>query len=134
MLNEITAWLTEHEQLIQKIGNVSMVVLVITIVALPVVVMKLPVDYFVSEKRKPARQTRKHPFVWVVISLGKNLIGLLLILVGIALLVLPGQGTVTILIGLAISNFPGKYLAGLILLAGVVAFAVIAIGRRMQQA
>ncbi len=32
-----------------------------------------------------------------------------MILIGIAMLVLPGQGTVTILIGLAISNFPGKF-------------------------
>jgi hypothetical protein len=33
----------------------------------------------------------------------------MLILAGIAMLVLPGQGTVTILIGLALTNFPGKY-------------------------
>ena len=35
--------------------------------------------------------------------------GLLLILAGIAMLVLPGQVTVTILIGLAITSFPVKY-------------------------
>ena len=109
MLKEITAWLTEHQHLIQQIGNVSLIVLVITVVALPVVVMKLPVDYFVREKREPARRTRKRPFVWAVISLGKNLLGLLVILVGTVMLVLPGQGIVTILIGLAITNFPGKY-------------------------
>lgn len=109
MLKDITAWLTEHQHLIQQIGNVSLIVLVITVVALPVVVMKLPVDYFVREKREPARRTRKHPFVWAVISLGKNLLGLLVIFVGTVMLVLPGQGIVTILIGLAITNFPGKY-------------------------
>jgi hypothetical protein len=109
MLKEITAWLTEHQHLIQQIGNVSLIVLVITVVALPVAVMKLPVDYFVREKREPARRTRKHPFVWAAISLGKNLLGLLVILVGTVMLVLPGQGIVTILIGLAITNFPGKY-------------------------
>lgn len=109
MLNEIMQWLTEHEQLIAQIGNVSFVVLAITVVALPVVVMKLPEDYFVNETREPASQTRKHPILWAVISFAKNVLGVFLILVGIAMLVLPGQGTVTILIGLAISNFPGKY-------------------------
>ena len=109
MLKEITAWLTEHQQLVQQTGNVSLIVFVITIAALPVVVMKLPEDYFVREKREPARRTRKRPFVWAVTSLGKNLLGLLLILVGTVMLVLPGQGIVTILIGLAITNFPGKY-------------------------
>ncbi|MFW2404857.1 MAG: PGPGW domain-containing protein [Gammaproteobacteria bacterium] len=109
MLNEITEWLTANQDLIQQIGNASLVMLVITVIALPIVVMKLPADYFISEKREPARQSRKHPLVWGVLTLVKNLLGLLLILVGIAMLVLPGQGTVTILIGLAISNFPGKY-------------------------
>lgn len=109
MWPEIQAWLTEHQQLIEQIGNLSLVVLVVTIIALPLVVKQLPVDYFVSEKREPARGTRKHPMVWAVLSLLKNLVGLVMILAGIIMLVLPGQGTVTILIGLAISNFPGKY-------------------------
>ena len=109
MLTGMLDWLREHEQLIQQLGNVSLFVLVITIVTLPVVVMKLPADYFVNDKREPARRTRQHDLVWAALSLAKNLLGLLLILAGIAMLVLPGQGTVTILIGLAISNFPGKF-------------------------
>lgn len=109
MLNEIMQWLTEHEQLIEQIGNASLVALAITVIALPIIVMKLPEDYFVNEKRELASQQRKHPVLWSAISMVKNVIGAVLILVGIAMLVLPGQGTVTILIGLAISNFPGKY-------------------------
>ena len=109
MFDDILSWANQNEELIQQIGNVSLVILAITIVALPLVVKQLPADYFVSEKREPARKDRKHPFVWAMLSFVKNLLGILLILVGIAMLVLPGQGTVTILIGLAISNFPGKY-------------------------
>ena len=109
MLAEITDWLSQNEALIQQIGNYSLVILAITVVALPVVVKKLPEDYFVTDKREPARQNRKNPVLWALVSLFKNLVGILLILVGIAMLVLPGQGTVTILIGLAITNFPGKF-------------------------
>ena len=109
MLNGILAWLSENEQLIQEIGTVSLVMLGLTIVVLPVVVMKLPADYFINEKREPSWRTRKHPLMWVSLSLVKNVIGLSLILVGVAMLVLPGQGTITILIGLAMTNFPGKY-------------------------
>lgn len=109
MWTEILDFLNEHEALIQQIGRASLVVLIITIVVLPLVIYILPDDYFISEKRKPARRTRKHPFAWALLSFAQNLLGLLLILVGVAMLVLPGQGTVTILIGLAISNFPGKY-------------------------
>jgi hypothetical protein len=109
MLTEIQDWLSANEHLIQQLGNVSLVILGITIVVLPVVVMKLPVDYFISEQREPSWRTRKYPLVWGLLTLVKNLLGLLLILVGVAMLVLPGQGTITILVGLAMTNFPGKY-------------------------
>jgi archaellum biogenesis protein FlaJ (TadC family) len=106
---EITQWIEGHQALVQQIGSLSLIVLAVTVVALPVVVIKLPQDYFTVEKREPASQTRKQPLLWAVLSLLKNLLGILLILVGLAMLVLPGQGTVTILIGLALTNFPGKY-------------------------
>ena len=39
----------------------------------------------------------------------KNLIGYCLILGGILMLVLPGQGLLTILVGLMLSDYPGKF-------------------------
>ncbi len=102
-------WLGGNEQLVQQVGSYSLALLVLTIIALPVVVMKLPTDYFVSEKREPTWRAHQRPFFWVLLSLFKNFVGVLLILMGIAMLVLPGQGTLTILCGLAITNFPGKY-------------------------
>ncbi len=39
----------------------------------------------------------------------KNLLGVAIVLLGIALLVLPGQGLLTILIGVVLIDFPGKY-------------------------
>jgi hypothetical protein len=109
MWTEVIDWLTERQELIRQIGNVSLIVIVITVVALPAIVKYLPVDYFVSERREPAWREKRYPLFWRMITLAKNLLGLILILFGIAMLLLPGQGAVTILIGLAISNFPGKY-------------------------
>jgi hypothetical protein len=40
--------------------------------------------------------------------LGKNLLGIVLVCTGVAMLVFPGQGILTILIGLMLINFPGK--------------------------
>lgn len=101
--------MSQNELLVQLVGTASLVMFIGSILALPVLVMKLPTDYFVSEKREPSWQTHKHPIVWVSLSLVKNLIGILLIIMGIAMLVLPGQGILTILIGIAVTNFPGKY-------------------------
>ena len=39
----------------------------------------------------------------------KNLLGLVLALVGILLMFLPGQGLLTLIIGLSIMNYPGKF-------------------------
>ena len=39
----------------------------------------------------------------------KNILGYSLIIGGIMMLVLPGQGLFTIIIGLMLSNYPGKY-------------------------
>lgn len=108
-LESLTGWIQSHAQLWQYLGTISLIMLVVTLVALPIIVVKLPEDYFSREERNPARRARKHPLFWGALSILKNLLGLLLILAGLAMLVLPGQGLLTILIGLTISNFPGKY-------------------------
>jgi archaellum biogenesis protein FlaJ (TadC family) len=108
-MGRITGWMESHGELLQHLGTASLVMFVVTIAVLPVVVAKLPADYFVRDKREPARRSRKRPLLWGALALIKNLLGIVLILAGLAMLVLPGQGTVTILIGLALTNFPGKF-------------------------
>ena len=108
-MEKITEWIDAHQALLAQLGALSLISLAITLVALPVVVIKLPEDYFTAERREPASRTREHPLPWAAVCLLKNLLGILLILAGLGMLVLPGQGTVTILIGLALTNFPGKY-------------------------
>ncbi len=39
----------------------------------------------------------------------KNVFGLILVLAGLAMLILPGQGLLTIFVGLLLMNFPGKF-------------------------
>ena len=50
-----------------------------------------------------------NPLLWYIILVIKNVIGYSLILGGVMMLVLPGQGLFTIIIGLMLSNYPGKY-------------------------
>lgn len=63
-------------------------------------IAQLPADYFVSTRPR----ARAHPLAWLL----RNLIGLVLLLAGIAMLVLPGQGLLTILAALLLMDFPGK--------------------------
>src|SRR5262249_48716926 len=104
----ILAWLRGHETLLWWLGALSVLMFVGTLVALPLVVVRLPADYF---KRDPQHATRHHKqsaVLRLLGLLGKNLLGIVLVCTGVAMLVLPGQGILTILIGLMLLNFPGK--------------------------
>lgn len=86
------------------LGAVSALTFVFSLLALPWLVSKIPVDYF-TRARDPHR--------WHILleprTILRNLLGLPVLLAGIAMLVLPGQGLLTIMIGLAIMQFPGKF-------------------------
>jgi len=106
---DLVAWIREYQILFQTLGLASLALFVVSLVVFPLVVANLPEDYFVRDKRDPAHQKRRHPVVWVLLSVVKNIFGFVLILAGIAMLVLPGQGILTILMGVALANFPGKF-------------------------
>jgi len=50
-----------------------------------------------------------NPIFRSCLIVAKNLLGLVLLIMGILMLVLPGQGLLTILFGIALIDFPGKY-------------------------
>lgn len=85
----------------------SLVTLVGALVAVPLVVSRLPADYFSSPRRRPMRRGTG-PWL-LLVDVARNLLGGLLVMIGVVLLFTPGQGLVTILTGLMIMNFPGKY-------------------------
>lgn len=99
----------DHQVLFQALGLVSLVLFVASLVIFPLIVINLPEDYFVRGKRDPAHQRRRHPVAWALLTVVKNIVGFVLIAAGVAMLVLPGQGILTILMGVALANFPGKY-------------------------
>ena len=81
-----------------------------TLMVIPVLVIRIPDDYF-SEKRRHRWEpwAHEHPLIRWTLLITKNLLGYVFIVLGIAMLVLPGQGILTILIGIMFINFPGKY-------------------------
>lgn len=108
-MTKIINWIKEHQQLFQLLSSLYLFFLVITILAMIVVVISLPQDYFSSDHRQSRGLSNTHPIVWHTLTFCKNLLGFLIILFGLILFVLPGQGILTTLVGLMIMNFPGKY-------------------------
>ena len=106
---DFLGWVGEHQVVFQTLGLTSLALLLASVVIFPLVVAQLPRDYFVRDRRDPAHRIRRRPVLWVFLTVLKNITGFVLILAGLAMLVLPGQGILTILMGLALTNFPGKY-------------------------
>lgn len=80
-----------------------------TLLLVPWLVVCLPADYFHESYRPTLLWGIEHPVLRFLLHLGKNLLGFIVLLMGIAMLVLPGQGVLTIITGLLLMNFPGKY-------------------------
>jgi hypothetical protein len=92
-----------------SLGLISLFSFVASLLLIPFLVVRIPYDYFAESKRQPAPWAEQHMVIRCVVLLVKNLFGVVFILLGLAMLVLPGQGLLTLLIGVLLVNFPGKY-------------------------
>lgn len=88
---------------------VSIATFVGSLFAVPWILVRLPSDYFLFESREPAILKDTHPLLRATLIVLKNLLGGVFLAGGIAMLVLPGQGILTILLGVSLIDFPGKY-------------------------
>ena len=89
--------------------GLSVVSLLVGALLVPAMIVRIPPDYFLADRRRPLSNRSGRPAArWLLVA-GKNFLGALLLLVGIALLFLPGQGLLTLMAGLMIMNYPGKY-------------------------
>jgi hypothetical protein len=82
----------------------------LSIAAISFILVKLPSTYF---QQAHARKfwVERHPTVRWAGLIGKNLLGIVLLLLGILMSVpgVPGQGILTILLGIMLIDLPGKH-------------------------
>ena len=105
----ILEWVRIHETAFWWIGTLSMATFVGTLIIIPILIVRIPADYFKRKKQKPEPCYKNHyaPICFIGLVF-KNLFGIIFVLAGVAMLFLPGQGFITILIGIMMLNFPGK--------------------------
>ena len=96
-----------YKNLILWFGSISLFVFLFSLLTIKWLVSLIPEDYFIN--KKDSKIKTNNILIWYIVLIFKNLIGYSLILGGIMMLVLPGQGLFTIIIGLMMSNYPGKY-------------------------
>ena len=102
-------WIQTHETILWWLAAASAVTFVATLVVVPWLVVRIPEDYFRDPRHHRMPWADQHAVVRVILLIGKNLLACLLLVAGVAMLLLPGQGILTILVGVLLLNFPGKY-------------------------
>ena len=85
----------------------SLVFFVGSLIAIPYILVRLPADYF--DIRVPRVWMKNHhPFLRLTGHVIKNTFGAIFLFAGFLMLFLPGQGILTMLIGISMLDFPGK--------------------------
>src|SRR5262245_54170737 len=82
---------------------------IVSVGALIFAVVRIPEDYF-EAPHPPCFLVGRHPLVRCTALLAKNFLGAALVLIGILLAIpgIPGQGLLTIFVGIMLLDFPGK--------------------------
>jgi hypothetical protein len=85
----------------------SIVFFVGSLIAIPFILVRLPTDFFDIRVPRPWMEDH-HPVLRVLGHLVKNMVGAIFLFAGFLMLFLPGQGILTMLIGISMLDFPGK--------------------------
>lgn len=104
MITSLIHWVSQHTWLLGALAAGSLGLLIASVLATPWIVAQLPADYLLRSESR----SLKHPMLKLTITLLRTLIGATLIVLGLVMLVVPGPGIVTLLIGLSVAQFPGK--------------------------
>ncbi len=108
-LEAVPSWIRGHADLAWGLGITSAVTFVVTLIAVPLLLTSIPADYFLYRPREqPSGWIARHPVWRVVAKIGKNLFGAMFVVAGLAMLVLPGQGLLTMFVGMTLLDLPGK--------------------------
>ncbi|RUO28733.1 hypothetical protein [Aliidiomarina sanyensis] len=84
--------------------SLSVLMALASMILIPLLIVRMPADYFAHRRRH-----RHWTVTRILVYVFRNIIALLLFLAGAVMLILPGQGLLTILIAVVVSDVPGKY-------------------------
>jgi uncharacterized membrane protein len=97
-------WISDNYRLIQWVGIAFVLLFFLSLFILRCVIVRLPDDYFLNDSS--ALNKRSENLISLALRVAKNLFGFLLIICGIILLFIPGQGLATIVLGAWIMDLP----------------------------
>lgn len=100
-----------YTTLLQWLGLLSVATFLISLLLIPFLVSRASADYFLVHATIVEQRHRRHPAIAMLIKVIRNSLGYFLCLAGVIMLFLPGQGILTILIGVSLLDVPGRHKA-----------------------
>ena len=108
-INALFLWFAAHPSVLVGLGVSSIFIFILSLLGVSWFIAQIPEDYFLTTKRSPSGLEKKAPVLRLLLVIGKNFLGVCLIAGGLLMLVLPGQGLITIITGLLLIDYPGKF-------------------------
>jgi hypothetical protein len=105
----VVDWIRDNPMLSGSLFGVSLVLSLACFIGVPLLLVRIPSDYFARERHPPLAKLAHRPVVRAILLVLKNLIGAGAFLAGVVALFTPGQGLLGIAIGIALMDFPGKH-------------------------
>ncbi|MCB1230551.1 MAG: hypothetical protein KDN19_09810 [Verrucomicrobiae bacterium] len=101
-------WIRLHPALTGWLAAASVVTLIGSAILVPLMIARMRADYFMPDRESEKLFANRHPAIrWTGLIL-KNLFGVILFVAGVVMLATPGQGVLTIFVGLILMDFPAK--------------------------
>lgn len=109
LVYDIISWTEQHPYLLYSMITLSAVTFIGSLILIPWIIIRMPENYFLDEQRHLSQMHESHPVYYLAILISKNLLGTLLFIAGLFMFILPGQGILTMLIGISLTDFPRKF-------------------------
>jgi hypothetical protein len=95
------AWWLTAVGLLMSVGGLGLLI---------VLAATMPADHFIPSRRG-AEESRRHPVVRLLWRVARNVIGAIMIVLGLimAIPLVPGPGVLFILLGISLMDIPGKH-------------------------
>jgi hypothetical protein len=109
-MSALLEWCETNQTAVLWLAGFSVFVFVGSLFAIPFLVIRMESDYFLRRTPPADSWRQEHPAVRLLLRLIKNAIGYVLVVSGaiLSLPLIPGQGIITVFVGLSLIDFPGK--------------------------
>lgn len=109
LAHDLAGWVMQP-MVLTLLAGASVLLFVLSLIGLPLVLARMPSDFFSRPERRRLRlDERARPFWFVLLRGMRNALGVVLLALGLLMLIVPGQGLLTIFVALLLIDFPGKY-------------------------